>query len=404
MHILIIPGEELNENNFYSSVFELNQADALANHKIKIGFISINLQGNLFTTLKNCLLLKKKAFSNLKHLQKTRKKRNVKVASLNLIEVTGCYYFPSALNLKYKEQTKAGLMAYKTYVSLYGKPDIIHAHSRFLVGGLIANEILNKFKIPYILTEHSSFYERNLVSSFEYTLASKVINDAKVWITVSPQLGNFIRSKKLSLNKTFRYVPNVLDSEFENVSLSHNAENSFTFIHIASLDDNKAQHILLKAFAQAFKTNTKYFLKIAGSGKDEQFLKQLSKELNIENQVVFLGQLSRDEIKTVLSTSNAFVLSSMYETFGVVLIEALAFGLPIIATKCGGPENIVNENNGYLVPVNDVEAFADAMKKMVANYSSFNLEIIRQDCLNRFGSKQFGLTMKSIYKEVLQPS
>ncbi|MEI2707753.1 MAG: glycosyltransferase [Chitinophagaceae bacterium] len=106
----------------------------------------------------------------------------------------------------------------------------------------------------------------------------------------------------------------------------------------------KLKLILIQAFAKKFQQNNPSFqLQIAGIWSFGKLFKRIScNELGIQQQVQFLGQLNRTQVKaTFTSMPDVFVLPSTYETFGVVLIEALACGKPVIATACGGPENIV---------------------------------------------------------------
>ncbi|MCX8483416.1 MAG: glycosyltransferase, partial [Crocinitomicaceae bacterium] len=141
-------------------------------------------------------------------------------------------------------------------------------------------------------------------------------------------------------------------------------------------------------------------LRIGGEGELEKQLKEKVQELNLR-QINFLGRLNRKEVANEILNSQAFVLSSDVETFGVVLIESLALGKPIIATRSGGPEYIINRNNGYLVEPNNVDQLSYAMLSMIENYEEFNHLNIQNDCLEKFGPKVIGKKLIEIYKEAL---
>jgi glycosyltransferase involved in cell wall biosynthesis len=85
-----------------------------------------------------------------------------------------------------------------------------------------------------------------------------------------------------------------------------------------------------------------------------------------------LGQLERDQVKNLMRESRFYVVSSHVETFGVVVIEALSQGVPVISTKCGGPESILTSEDGYLVDVNNVNALVEGMENILANSEKFN--------------------------------
>jgi glycosyltransferase involved in cell wall biosynthesis len=107
--------------------------------------------------------------------------------------------------------------------------------------------------------------------------------------------------------------------------------------------------------------------------------------LGIRDRVEFLGVLSREQVLEQFQASDAYVLSSDFETFGVVLIEAMAMGKPVIATDCGGPKEIVDDQNGMLVPVDDVAALADALLSMVDRAQQYSQKDLRDMCIAEYG-------------------
>ena len=88
---------------------------------------------------------------------------------------------------------------------------------------------------------------------------------------------------------------------------------------------------------------------IAGDGEEMQSLKEQIQSLHLQEQVKLTGRLSREELSGLLGTCDAFVLASFAETFGIVFIEAMATGLPAIGTVCGGPEDIITPESGFLI-------------------------------------------------------
>ena len=113
--------------------------------------------------------------------------------------------------------------------------------------------------------------------------------------------------------------------------------------------------MLIRAFSKAFKDQPKVNLTIVGDGPEYNNLNNLIKTLKMEKQISLYGSANREEVKMLLQKSDAFVFSSQYETFGVVLIEAMACGLPVVATKCGGPESIIDSDKvGLLSEINEM--------------------------------------------------
>jgi glycosyltransferase involved in cell wall biosynthesis len=397
MHILIIPGEELNENNTLSSVFEIHQAQALKDLKVNVGFISTYLRGSIH----------KEFIRRVRKLDfRLNKKFQIKVQQINdinLVVACGIYLTPSFLNLYQKERIHAGVRAFQYYNKKFGQPDIIHAHSRFLESILIAKRIKELFGIPYIITEHSTFHQRNIVSKKEYIEYIEAVEQSESWIVVSNSLGEIIMSNidkfNLKLTKSFRIVPNVVDPKFEFIENKKKKEN-FVFLNVATLDDKKNHFLLLESFKIVTEEFKNIELRIGGQGILEKKLKIYAKKIGLNN-VKFLGSLDRNQVKDEFINSDAFVLSSNVETFGVVIIESLAIGRPVIATICGGPEYIINKSNGILVKSNNTQELSDAMRSMIECFSSYNLEEISADCIHKYGPKAIGKTLVEIYLKAL---
>ena len=120
----------------------------------------------------------------------------------------------------------------------------------------------------------------------------------------------------------------------------------------------------------------------------------------MKEQIRLYGFATREEILKELQSSNAFVLSSKYETFGVVLIEAMSCGLPVVSTKCGGPESIIiNEKLGLLTDNNNSNALANIMLNVYK--SSYDSKYIRESCIENFSQNVVALKIKKVYEDIL---
>ena len=124
----------------------------------------------------------------------------------------------------------------------------------------------------------------------------------------------------------------------------------------------------------------------------------MARRLGVGSRVRFLGQLSRVEVRDAMWRANAFVLASRLETFGVVLIEALATGLPVISTGCGGPEDIIVPEVGVLLAPGDEQGLADAMVA-VGSSERFKPEVLRAYAAQRFGYETVGRSLREIFEQ-----
>lgn len=285
---------------------------------------------------------------------------------------------------------------YREIVKKEGKIDLIHCQSSFWAG-ISAAYISKKYNIPLIITEHSSLKTAIYIKDSYKPFIKKSYLDADALIAV----GNGLKKEisEFSGRSDIKVIHNLIPVERFNIRKDNN--DIFTFFSLAFLEGEKGMDVLIKAFAKYFKnTNTK--LIIGGDGSQKEYLINLAKELQIDSQVEFLGALSREEVSNYMSRCNTFVLASKYETFGVVYIEALASGKPVIGTYNGGAEDIINEDNGLLVKVNDIDDLGNAMKYITKNINSYDAEKIRSECIDKYSKKKIINEILKVYSDLMK--
>lgn len=309
----------------------------------------------------------------------------------------GVFCFPKVPYLDLHRWVKAGLKLFEKYIKEQGKPDVVHVHSLLLAGPL-ALEIYKKYNIPYCVTEHSSTFARKLISDWQWGYLTQAANSSNFCFAVSQALASLLEKKLL--NTEWKILPNLLDNQFSKSSSLF--KKKYQFCAVARLHPNKGFDILLQAFSIVYKEKPEVKLILGGDGPERENLQKLAKILNIEEAVTFAGALPRENVRLLMAESACFVLSSYVETFGVVVIEALSQGTPVVATKCGGPESIIVSGDGILVEVADTNALAQAMKEVAENPELYDSDSIRQRCLERFSEKAFISRVKEIYKHCIK--
>lgn len=391
MHILIIPSETyIPPDNPLLGIFQQMQARALEKSGLQIGVISLE-------------------FLQIKNLLKGRFDRPISITithddGIVIFRFKSWNWSPFYNRGKSFIWVHGGMFLFNKYVENYGTPDIIHAHNAYRAG-LLAAAIKKKYSIPYVITEHSSSYAHGLIPKSDLNDIRTCYRTANRCIMVSQSLGKDVEELLGSWVQPYECIPNLLDEFFENsnnrISSSENSKDGiFKFLSVGALIKEKGQAILLKAFAQFFR-NTNTQIRIAGDGPLKSDLQKLAIELEIADQTNFLGQINREQLLQEMQKCNALVHPSYYETFGVVIIEALSCGKPVISTKCGGPESLVNNKNGILVPVGDINSLGEAMVYLKNNSSQYNKNWIRDDCLRKYGSKSISNSLIKVYNEVL---
>lgn len=379
MHILILPSEHfITKTQPLAGIFQHHQAKALAKFGHKVGVLSVG-------------------FITPRYLFKTYKyNKNEILNDVNIKRNYNQLYFPHRympIKILKNNYIKMAHKLYNEYTKEHGKPDIIHAHN-FLYAGIIASYLKAKYKINYIITEHSTGFARGFFAEEYDEEIKKSYTNASVVTAVSSPFISLI-SKRTNLD--VKLLANIVDEYFFAKAFENQKKDNFTFFNVASLDDKKNHRLLLLAFSKIYK-NKNVFLNIAGDGPLEKQLKELSNSLGIQNQVEFLGRINQEKVREEMMSSDCFVLSSNYETFGVVLIEALSCGLPLIATKCGGPEDIVNETNGILVDVENKKQLEDAMMFMYDKAKKYDREVLREDAKERFADEVFVRRVEKYYE------
>lgn len=123
--------------------------------------------------------------------------------------------------------------------------------------------------------------------------------------------------------------------------------------------------------------------------------------MGISEKVVFHGLLTSDKLVEVLRKTNVVVSASWIETFGMTIIEALSCGIPVLATRSGGPEEIINQTNGILITENTPNQLAQGLNKIYNNYNNYEPKKIRQDCTQKYGKKTFATQLEKVYIDVL---
>ncbi len=377
--ILLLPTAYPNIYNDHSSIFVQDQAKALAKHDD----IDVSVVGAIPISFKYIWKKKMFKFGSFRYEE-------------NDVKVT-LFLFPSIPKLK-RFNNFIRYVLNKRLIrkcSKVSKIDLIHVHNS--VAGEAALWYKKRFNIPYCITEHSTAYARNLVKLDEIKKYKKIYQNSKCNIAVSQEFSNLLQNM---FDLDFVYIPNIVDTIFFIPPKEKDKNKKFKFINIGYLEKKKNQIHLIKAFVKAFKDNENVNLSILGDGPEYENLKKEIEINGMQKQITLYGFATRGEVLKELQSSNVFVLSSDYETFGVVLIEAMSCGLPIVATKCGGPESIINnEKLGLLVDKNDTEALAGAMEKVYNG--KYDSEYIRDYCINNFSENAVAFKLNKIYEEIL---
>ena len=135
------------------------------------------------------------------------------------------------------------------------------------------------------------------------------------------------------------------------------------------------------------------------SGEADRFKRQ-AEALGIQDEVKFVDAVPWQEMTEYMAATDIFVLPSYYDSFGIVLIEAMACGKPVVATRCGGPNDIVEPGMGELVAVGDAGQLAEGIQRVIDQYDQYSPESIRRRVEARYDYRQVAQNIKAVYDEL----
>lgn len=286
-------------------------------------------------------------------------------------------------------------LAYKKIEKNFGRPDIIHGH--FLDGTIGALRITKKYSIPLVMTEHGSGILSQNRNEHTEKLMNLIYPSCKEIAAVSQNLKRSIC--EVLPDKNVYVIPNILIGNFKYVQKS--SCRKFTFLSVGNFVKSKRFDLTILAFINIHRFYPETYLKLVGDGIEMKKLKEMCREYGIEDCVEFTGSIPNRDLVYIYHQCSCFVLPSEFETFGVVYIEALASGLPVIGAKNGGAQEIINNNNGILVDVGSESQLEDAMKYMVENRGNYDSEKISKDCIDRYGTEKFINLIIDFYRDAL---
>lgn len=280
-------------------------------------------------------------------------------------------------------------------VSNLGQFDLIHAHNAAFAG-VAARRLSQRLRIPYVVTEHASAFLMGTVTPGEERMARLVYRDAAAVITVSSALARAIGAFTSSCDP--RVIPNGVDFDyFSPASARPNCDRFHVFAG-GNLTANKGYDVLIRAFAAAFPNTSECHLTLMGDGAERASLERTATILGIRERVRFTGAILRDQVREYMRNADVFVISSYHETFGIVAVEAIASAVPVIATKCGGPEDVVTPEVGRLVRPGSVEEMREAL--VAARADRIDVRSARDVFSARFSMPAVAEKVANIYSQV----
>jgi len=288
---------------------------------------------------------------------------------------------------------------FRTILAAGFRPDVIHANI-YTVGppALLIGKLSG---VPVVMTEHYSAFARKALNRVELRKARFAFHHARVVMPVSAFQQRALEDS--GIRADFSIVPNVVNTqEFHPLSGVRPEPLSKKLLYVGSLEPVKGTEYLMLALALLSKQRSDWSLDIIGTGPNMADYQAMAGQLGIGHKVVFHGSRPKSEVAEMMREADLFVLPSTVETFSVATAEALASGLPVLVTDCGGPAEFVKPDVGLIVPPRDPEALCAGLASMLDRLHRYSRHRIAEYAAGLFAPSVVGRRLHNIYESVRQ--
>jgi glycosyltransferase involved in cell wall biosynthesis len=280
--------------------------------------------------------------------------------------------------------------SFKTFLKAVNANDLIHVHGHPYLSSLIAAKIAKRYSKPLVLTQHNTFieYESSFWDHVEWlndcAVGKQVLKDADKIIAVSNATKNYVLSLGADPEKTkvlhngvdlnrFKPLTEIKDEMRKNLRIPKDAS---VVITVRRLVYKNGIDTLIESAKIAAKKNPRIIFLVVGKGPDLLQIQEKTKQLGIEKNFKLTGFISDEKLPLYYNTADFFVLPSKSgEGLPLVALEAMACGLPVIATNVGGTSEVMIENYGKLVPPDTPLSLAEA----ITEFSHRDLSTLKKD-------------------------
>jgi glycosyltransferase involved in cell wall biosynthesis len=323
-----------------------------------------------------------------------------------------------SLNMKIGRPSLLALLRGRRLVKEF-QPTVVHSH--MFHANIYARILRLVVPMPVLISSIHSSYERSRRSRSTreitwreraYTLTDRLSDTTTQLSNVG--LERYLRIGAISAARAI-IIPNGVDfSKFTiatmggvkiNISSMEEREN-FKWLAVGRLENAKNYPLMIEAAKGLVNDGVHFQLEIVGDGSQRELLNAMVKELNLTRMITFLG--ARDDVPRLMHQANGYVMSSNWEGLPLVLIEAAASGLVIVATDVGANSDVIKDNEtGFLVESQNIVSLKNAMRSVMdlSNDARGEMGIrARQFVKSRFEIQKVGCTWLALYEKLAKKS
>lgn len=278
--------------------------------------------------------------------------------------------------------------------------DLIHAHGPVFFGNGALN-LGRRMNVPVVVTVHTSSFTRLMQRKFVRRIISDTLTNVDCVLAVSHDQMSIMKDEGIR-PKRWEVLYNPVDTE--TFAMSEGSREN-RIVWSGRFEKFKGGLRTIKAFEKLMKRHPGWTLELIGDGPERGEIEEyLIGNDSLRKHVILHGMLTKEKMAKVLSKAQFGVFPTEHETFGLVLVEAMAAGLPVIGPDRSAPLEYLDGSNGYKVDPTNIDAISESMATMISNIDNFDRSGIRKTVVNRFGMKSFGQKLVQLYRELCHSS
>ena len=311
----------------------------------------------------------------------------------------GLNHLPGRL-IKFIRYLRACWYGWKLIKKRHGLPAVCHIHILTRTS-FLAYWLHLKHSIPYIISEHSGFFlNKNPGWYQQLKLFRKFVCRRAFAITVV-SLRLMEGMKKFGLHGNYVIIPNTVFFGMSNGRIENHSPFKITTIG-CNAEQYKNVLGIIQSYAEINEQLPDSILQIIGYGSAKKMLERAAAETGLlDKRIFFLGKIRNENVYSLLSESAFVVVNSRSESFSMAAAESIACGTPVLSTRCGGPEEFIDESNGHLIEAGNNQQLTQAIAWMSSHFSEFNREEIRKHAHSRFSEESIGKKFYELYLSAL---
>jgi len=278
--------------------------------------------------------------------------------------------------------------------------DLVHAFFGFPTGWLCYR---TADKLPYIISLRGSDVPGyNIRLGLDYKVLGPLFR--RIWANAAAIVANSQGLRRLALQfmpqLKIEVIPNGVDTERFYPAEKRDLERPIKLLTVSRLIERKRIDLLIQAVSQTKELGLDVQLNIAGEGNLKEKLARLADELNVTDQVIFMGRVPAEQMPQLYRDNDIFVMSSIHEGMSNAMLEAMASGLPIVTTRCEGVAELIADN-GIVIEKAQAEEFAQAIKKLADDQNYYKqMSLAARKQAQKFNWKSVAEQYLNCYKNI----